>query len=223
MEKILKKECINQIPSLTKDFLKEIVTSKILTGFEPEEESIMNVTIGKARFISGKLMRSADDSFIKCEDSYYNFNTVLVGIYMFLKKDFLKEYLSTVFGKHIGKKKQVLGLHISCGTEHNVNFSSICFDYFQKHIKIDKAWVMICHNHPKCFFNNLIYKIIGNSPLPSNIDRKTMLQLKYGDIFQWLFRNKPNDIRFFLVENSRLKEFKLPPFDKIVYLINSIK
>ena len=82
---------------------------------------------------------------------------------------------------------------------------------------------MICHNHPKCFFNNLIYKIIGNSPLPSNIDRKTMLQLIYGDISQWLFRNKPNDIRFFLVENSRLKEFKLPPFDKIVYLINNIK
>jgi hypothetical protein len=89
MEKILKKWCNNQISSLMKNFLKEIVISKILTAFEHEEESIMNVTADKARFISGKLKGSADDSFIKfSEDSYYNFNTVLAGIYMFLKKDF---------------------------------------------------------------------------------------------------------------------------------------
>ena len=216
----------NNIGSTLKDLLKEVVGSKVLTVFEPEKESIPNVRIGQSRYVSGKLAQLPNDSFIKFSQPYGR-NTTLAGIWMFLEKDHKKEYLVTAFGKRKGvgtdRPAQFHGIHISHGFEHSVAFSATCLDYLQKHINMMKnAEVMICHNHPENFMSNLFSQIIEWSPLPSNTDRETMYQFRYGGLVQWLASGHFPNLRFFVVENGGLREIQLPPFERISEILNSM-
>lgn len=216
----------NSLSSVWTDWVNEVVTSKALTLFEPETESVPNVRIGQSRFISGRLAKSCDDSFIQFHKSYGR-HTTLAGIWMFLEKDHKREYLVTAFGKQRGSRSdrpaQFYGLHISHGVEHNVSFSPTCIDYFQKHIAgIDNAEVLVCHNHPRNFVTDLLSQITHWSPLPSNIDRETTYQFKYRTIIHWLASGSFRSIRFFLVENGGLREILLPPADRITKMLREL-
>lgn len=61
------------------------------------------------------------------------------------------------------------------------------------------------------------------NPLPSNTDRNTMLNFKYKDIVRWLVTGNFQNVRFFLIEMSRLQEICLPPPQFIMGLINALK
>ncbi len=216
----------DDLSSILKDWLSEVVTSKILTLFEPERETIPNVRIGQSRFISRKLAKSSDDLFIRFPQCYGR-NTTLAGIWMFLEKDHKREYLVTAFGKRKGsgvdRPAQFDGLHISHGVEHEVKFSATCIDYFQKHIvEIDNAEVLVCHNHPRNFVSDLLSQLVDWSPLPSNKDRETMYQFKYRAILNWLASGSFHNIRFFLVENGRLREIQLPSVDRVVNALRGL-
>ncbi len=216
----------DNLSSVWKDWLREIVISKALTLFEPETESIPNVRVGHARFISRKLARSCDDCFIQFPH-FYGRHSTLAGIWMFLEKDHKKEYLVTAFGKRKGssidRPSQFYGLHVSHGAAHNVRFSPACIDYFQKHIaEIINANVLVCHNHPRNFVADLLSQIIDWSPLPSNTDRETMYHFKYKAIISWLISGNFRNIRFFLVENGGLREIQLPPAGKVVKMLREL-
>ena len=143
---------------------------------------------------------------------------------MFLEKDHKKEYLITAFGKRKGRGLDrpacFYGLHISHGAERSVNFSPLCIDYFQKHItEVDNAEILVCHNHPRNFVADLLSQIIDWSPLPSNTDRETMYQFKHKEVIKWLASASFRNIRFFLVENLRLREIQLPPVARIAQFL----
>jgi hypothetical protein len=213
----------SSLSSVWKDWLNEVITSKALTLFEPETESVLNARIGQSRFISGKLAKTCDDSFIKFPKSYGR-RTTLAGIRMFLEKDHKKEYLVSAFGKRRGSRldrpAQFYGLHISHGVEHEVNFSPTCIDYFQKHIAgIENAEVLVCHNHPRHFVTDLLSQFVHWSALPSNRDRETTYQYKYRAIIHWLASGRFRTIRFFIVENGGLREILLPPADRIAKML----
>lgn len=75
-----------QVLSSLKKWLKEVAASKVLTLFEPEIQSIPDVYIGQARYISTKLLKAADNDFIIFPKKYGR-HTTLAGIWMFLSKD----------------------------------------------------------------------------------------------------------------------------------------
>ena len=213
--------------SFWKEWLSEVVTSTILTLFEPESDGIPKVRIGQARFISTKLTKSSDDSFIRFPQPYGR-NTTLAGIWMFLEKGHEREYLVTAFGKRKGsgadRPGQFYGLHISHGAGHAVKFSPICIDYFQKHIaEIDNGEVLVCHNHPRNIVTDLLSQLIDWSPVPSNRDREVMYQFRYRAIVNWLASGNFRNIRFFLVENGRPREIQLPPADRIVKMLSGLR
>jgi hypothetical protein len=212
----------NNVSSALNEWLKDVGKSKALTLFEPEIGT-PNYRVGQARFISGKLSKSAHDSFIRFPNRYGR-HTTLAGIWMFLEKDHSREYLVTAFGRRKGKgldrPAQFDGLHVSHGEAHNVKFSPFCIDYFQKHVSgIENAEILICHNHPRNLVSDLLSQIICWSPLPSNTDRETMYQFKCRAITNWLVSGSFKSIRFYLVENRRLREIQLPPVERISQLL----
>jgi hypothetical protein len=214
------------LSAVLKDWLTEVTTSKVLTLLEPEIESIPSVRIGQARWISGKLAKSSDDSFIRFTRGYGR-HTTLAGIWQFLEKEHRIEYLATAFGKRKGsdirRPGQFYGIHISHGAEHNVKFSPACIDYFQKHIAgITNAEVLVCHNHPRTFITGLLSQIIDWSPLPSDTDRETTYQFKYRSLIEWLVSGNFRNIRFFLVENGGLREILLPPAGRLVTMLKDL-
>lgn len=216
-----------QVLSSLKKWLKEVAASKVLTLFEPEIQSIPDVYIGQARYISTKLLKAADNDFIIFPKKYGR-HTTLAGIWMFLSKDHHREYLITAFGrrKGVGLKRpaQFDGLHISYGSSNQVQFSPSCIDYFQKHIScINNAEVLICHNHQRNIITDILSQIMDWNPLPSNTDRNIVLNFKYNDIVRWLSTGNFQNVRFFLVERSRLQEICLPPAKFIVRLFNVLK
>jgi hypothetical protein len=216
----------DNLSSVLKDWLNEVMISKTMTLFEPETKSISGVHIGRSRFISGKLAKSSDDSFIQFPQCYGR-HTTLVGIWMFLGKDHGREYLVTAFGKRKGssvdRPAQFYGLHISHGAQHNVKFSPTCIDYFQKHVAgINNAEVLVCHNHLRNFATDLLSQIIAWSPLPSNADRERSYQFKHRAIIGWLASGNFYNIRFFLVENGRLREIQLPPAERVAKMLRAL-
>jgi hypothetical protein len=212
---------------LWNEWIKEIITSKFLTLFEPENRSIPGVRIGQARFVSGELGKCSDDTFIRFPNRYGR-NTTLAGIWMFLGRDHGKEYLVTAFGKRRGqglaRPAEFCGLHVSYGTRHEVRFSSSCLDYFQKHIdKISNAEVFVCHNHPRNFVSYLLSQIADWGPLPSNTDRTTTFHFKYESIVRWLVTGNFANVRFFVTEMSRIREIRLPTTQLLSQIIMALK
>ena len=209
-----------------KEWVSKIITSKLLTIFEPEKQFIPGVRIGQARYISIQLARASDDSFIQFPNKYGR-HTTLAGVWMFLEKDHKKEYLITAFGKRKGKgidrSAQFDGLHVSQGVKNSVQFSPRNLDYLQKHInRVINAEVLICHNHSQNIVSDLLSKIIDWSPLPSSTDRETTYQFKYGALVRWLASGNFQNMRFYLVEAGRLREILLPPADRIIRMLKEI-
>lgn len=208
--------------SVLKDWLSEVMTSEAITLLEPETVSLSSVRVGQSRFISGKLIKSNDDSFILFPQCYGR-NTTIAGIWMFLEKNHRREYLVTAFGKRIVAGARFCGVHITHGARHNVNFSPACIDYFQKHIaKINDAEILVFHNHPINFIMDLLSQIIDWRPVPSNMDRETAYRFKYRAIVNWLATGNFYNIRFFLVEDGRLGEILLPSADKIANMLRKL-
>lgn len=214
--------------SILEEWIREIVCSKLLTIFEPEKHSLSGVRIGQARYISGKLAKSPDDSFIKFPtNSGYGRHTTLAGIWMFLGKDHRNEYLITAFGKRRGqganRPAEFYGLHISYGTKGNVQPSPCWFDYLYKHTgSVDNAEVLICHNHPKHLVRDILSQMMDWSPLPSSTDRETLFKFKYEALVRWYTSGNFQSLRFFLVEEGRLREFQLPPLARLVEIAQAV-
>lgn len=217
----------NSFPSMWEEWLREVLSSKALTVFEPEKESLRNIRIGQARFVSGKLGKTPHDTFVEFREGYGR-HTTLAGIWMFLEKDHPKEYLVTAFGKRKGRglnrPAQFYGLHISHGSEHQVSLSPLCIDYLQKHVAgIANAEILVCHNHPRNFVADLLSQFIYWSPLPSNADRATMWDFKHRTIVNWPITGSFRNIRFFLVENRALREICLPPVARIAEFLERLR
>lgn len=211
--------------SSIEDWLQEVATSKILTIWEPEIKSLNNVYPGKLRYISRLLSQSKDDNFYKFPNKY-NLNTTLAGAWSYLSKEHQREYLITVFGQRLGsglkRPASFEGYHISFGDSSRVNFSPQCIDYFDKHIStVKNADILIFHNHPINFATNILSQIIDWNPLPSNADRTTMLNFKFKSIANWLLSGNLKNVRFLLVEQSRLSEISLPPISLMMNLFKA--
>ncbi len=216
----------NDLGTRIRELLGEIVTSKVLTAFEPETEVLPGVRIGQARYISTKLAMAPDDHFIKFPKRYGR-HTTLAGVWMFLEKDHANEYLVTAFGKRKGGSlrgpAQFDGLHVSHGNQHSVNFSDRSLCYLNEHVdKVRDAEVLIFHNHPRYFVSDLLSGVMDWSPLPSNRDRATMCQFKYESLMRWLASGGLQMIKFYLVEEGRLREILMPPAGRIVSLLNAV-
>lgn len=148
-------------------------------------------------------------------------------MWLFLEKDHMKEYLITAYGKRKGGKRacpaQFTGVHITHGGYDRVQFSRQNRDYLQKYINnVKDAEVIICHNHPQNILSDLLSNIIDWSPLPSNTDRETTYQFQYNALLRWISTGILQNLRFYLVEDGRLREILLPPADRIIAILNNI-
>jgi hypothetical protein len=218
---------INDLRTQIRELLSEVATSRILAAFEPEVEVLPGVRIGQARHIASKLAIAPDDHFIKFPRRYGR-HTTLAGVCMFLEKDHAKEYLVTAFGKRRGRSlrgpAQFDGLHVSHGNEHAVNFSERSLHYLKEHVdKVQDAEVLIVHNHPRNFVSDLLSRLMDWGPLPSEIDRETMYQFKYESVLRWLASGGFQSIKFYLVQDGRLREFQMPSSVRIASLLNMLR
>ncbi len=201
-------------------------TSKLLTIFEPETRSIPGVRIGESRFISGKPRSVKHDSFYRFPNTYGR-NTTLVGLWMFLAQEHKSEYLITAFGKTKGqtvhRPAQYYGIHISYGSSAAVSFSQLSLDYLEKHMSaVSNSEIMVIHNHPGSSPAHFLSQLLQLGPLPSNRERDTMLRFKYESAVRQLAVVGFKSIRFYLVEEGRLREFCIPPVNRVISYIRSI-
>ncbi len=147
---------------------------------------------------------------------------------MYLSKDLSHEYLVTVFGQRrrsgIYRPADFSGFHISFGTYSQVQFSPACISIFQRMIsQFSNTEILIFHNHPRNIVTDLLSQILDWDPLPSNTDRNTMSSFKYETIVHWLAAGHAFNVRFFLIENKRLREICLPSLEATLNIFKEIK
>lgn len=216
---------VDQFKTQLAQWITEVGTSKLLTIFEPETRSIPGVRIGESRFISGKLKSLTADSFYEFP-RVYGRNSTLVGLWMFLAQEHPHEYLITAFGKSkgqtAGRPAQYYGIHVSYGSSAAVGFSQLCLDYLEKHVRaVSNSEIMVIHNHPGNGPAHFLSQLFEMGPLPSNKDRDTMMRFKFYSAVTELAVGGFKNIRFYVVEDGRLREFSIPPVNRIIRAIKT--
>ncbi len=129
------------------------------------------------------------------------------------------EHLIVGYGYKHGTTTKVKGIHHVCGEEHHVRPTTAVWNAIWKYThEIPRGEVLIFHNHCQ----NFLHVLIDNLPLASSTDRRLSEKLKFNpfQLIKTLFGT--GEVRFYVGENGFVKEFKLPPFDRIIELYNHI-
>lgn len=193
---------------------KEIVKNYLLSLFEPNPVNLsrpnetevnrvdkaINVATGYKAAVFGLGPVNRSSFLAACYDATH---------------DARIEHLIVGYGTKYRNTTKISHLHHVVGGEHSVTPTQRMLDEIRKQMtEVCKGEVIFFHNHPKWFLNVLM----DNLPLASSQDRDTASNLKFN-LFQFLktvFGN--GDVRCYVGENGFVKEFVLPPFDKLIEL-----
>lgn len=127
------------------------------------------------------------------------------------------EHLIVGYGYKHGTTTKIEGIHHVVGEEHQVRPTQAVWNAIWKYThEIPRGEVLIFHNHCR----NFLHVLIDNLPLASSADRHLSEKLKFNpfQLVKTLFST--GEVKFYVGENGFVKEFKLPPFDRIIELYN---
>ncbi len=126
------------------------------------------------------------------------------------------EYLIIGYGVKRGMGTDISQVEYAIGDNKSVKLNVITEDRISRYVsQASKNEVIIFHNHPK----NWINIIFDNLPLPSQVDRDTLLKKKLLEpiiLFKTLL-NK-GSIRFYLGDNGFLREYNMPNITQLLDL-----
>jgi len=118
------------------------------------------------------------------------------------------EYLIVGYGVKRGVGTNIYTVQYVVGNEYSVSIPDSVVKNVDRHfLHVPQSEIIIFHNHPYNWLN----AVLDNVPLPSTTDRRTMLQKKYLEPFQFVrFLLNEGGVRFYLGENGFVREIRTP-------------
>jgi hypothetical protein len=129
-----------------------------------------------------------------------------------------REELVITLGRRLGtdrtRPSRVEGFWHCTGERHSVRPTERALSVVERHINtIPRAEVMFIHNHPETLEKTVLRALVGWTAMPSAMDRATASRAFDYSVRLLDDRLHEGFFRFFLVEESELREFVLPPLD----------
>jgi hypothetical protein len=129
------------------------------------------------------------------------------------------EYLIVGYGKKRGVGTDIKHIQINIGERDTVGIPKTIEKNIEKWSNKDlKNEIIIFHNHPRYWLN-----VMFSTPLPSGTDRDAMLAHKFN--LSYIARTlylKGGGIRFYLSDNFKVNEFRIPRVKTIIEGLKSI-
>lgn len=146
-------------------------------------------------------------------------NAFLCGCLDFTKNKPI-EYLIIGYGVKRGVGTDIYAVQYVVGNECSVSIpDSVIKDVDRHSLGVPQSEIIIFHNHPYNWLN----AVLDNVPLPSTTDRRTMLQKKYMEPFQFVrFLLNVGGVRFYLGENGFVNEIRTPSFIQLLKMFDQI-
>lgn len=129
------------------------------------------------------------------------------------------EHLLVGYGHRFGATTRIHAIHHVRGNSDSVAISTgVCHAMWQHWALGCKSELIVFHNHPISTWSRLI----DHLPLPSTVDRLTLerLALKPTQLLRTFFGK--GRVLFYLGQNGFVRQFRLPNFQSILAMLDSI-
>jgi hypothetical protein len=199
------------------ELLREVTKNFLLGAFEPNPIVFTSRHEQDLERLTRAIGRSGDGP-IGLLKSPVNRNSFLLACHD-VTTDEAIEHLIVGYGFKHGTTTKIEGIHHVVGEEHHVRPTPAVWNAIWKYThELPRGEVLIFHNHCR----NFLHVLIDNLPLASSTDRHLSEKLKFNpfQLIKTLFGT--GEVRFYVGENGFVKEFKLPPFDRIIELCNRV-
>ncbi len=126
------------------------------------------------------------------------------------------------FGKRCGSTTRISEIRHELGDEACVQvadagaLTSEIVNFLNSDLE---AEVVLFHNHP----TNVVREFLGNAPMASSRDRRTLLAWRYSPSMFWRVLLGAGNTRFFLGENGFVREFRTPSLRELWGLLDRQK
>ncbi|MDP2766640.1 MAG: hypothetical protein Q8O41_04195 [Candidatus Methanoperedens sp.] len=146
-------------------------------------------------------------------------NAFLCGCLDFTENEPI-EYLIVGYGVKRGVGTDIYAVQHVVGNECSVSIPDLVIEDIDRHsTNVPQSEIIIFHNHPYNWLN----AVLDNVPLPSTTDRRTMLQKKYMEPFQFVrFLSNVGGVRFYLGENGFVNEIRTPSITQLLKMFDQI-
>lgn len=212
-----------EILSTILDKLSPFVESRILTLAEPEKQNFY-VRNSHLAPVTKMLRRAAHDSVHRFKTPKGR-DTFLWAVLRHLEKVKGREWLVVGLGKRIGNVRsrpcRIEGMWVGHGTKGQVSLTELARQLVDQQVeRVRNGEVIIIHNHLSNPIKWILSQMIGWTPLPSAIDRRTAFSAHLSTLKNFANRGHRGYFRFYLVDEGKLREFFLPPLESITNLFS---
>lgn len=198
-----------------KDLLVEVIKNSLLGSLEPNPIVFTSRHEQDLERLVRAISLSGDGPIGRLKTPV-NRNSFLLACHE-ITADEPVEHLIVGYGYKHGTTTKIEGIHHVVGEEHQVRPTRAVWNAIWKYThEIPRGEVLIFHNHCR----NFLHVLIDNLPLASSADRHLSEKLKFNpfQLVKTLFST--GEVKFYVGENGFVKEFKLPPFERIIELYN---
>lgn len=151
------------------------------------------------------------------------FRNALLGGFEALVADAECEHVLVAFGRREGVKTRVEYVFIDEGTRSSVVIPPTIIDAMKKAMHGENAELLVVHNHPARWERALAAEVLGRDPLPSELDRYTAVNWLWPLAFGRMLGQSSGSVRFYLVENEKIRLFEMPPFALVRQAIDHLR
>jgi len=195
--------------------MQEMIESKISLRFDTNSIPFKAIHKKEGKYFSKELLKGKI-GLIKLHKIILR-NSFLYGC-LFFTNDKKNEHLIIGYGDRYGGGVDIQYYYHIVGSEDSINLSNEEIVLGQIGSILPKKQLIVFHNHP---MNN--YTKFVRTPIPSRMDRETLLHQKYLFPFQIIrkFTDEKEGMKFFLGENGKVIEYRTPAISSIFNLLRS--
>lgn len=214
-------ELLRELFETSAPVMAELAMSKLLTALE---QPALDGAALRSRYGTKALrwLRKVQPGLIvpapeKC------FRGALLGGFEALVADAECEHVLIAFGRREGAKTRIDHVYIDEGNRSSVVIPPVIVDAMKKAVQGENAELLVVHNHPARWERELVAEILGRDPLPSEVDRYMAVSWLWPLAFGRLLGQTSGSVRFYLVENEKIRLFEMPPFAWVQRVISRLR
>jgi hypothetical protein len=181
---------------------------------------------GQVGAITKTIRRTADDECVRFA-THKGRSDFLVAVHKYLGPIADHEELIAAFGHRLGThsnaSSRLTHLWRGLGDRRSVAFTPRLTELIYRQLDLRDGEVLLVHNHPGHAVKSILNFIGLWRPIPSSQDRNIALTLNFEALQRQLSNRSIARLRWFLVDEGRLAEFRLPSVEWLANVMRTSK
>lgn len=201
--------------------LPRVVANRVLTQFEPEKE-LFYARRGHVGAVT-RVVKAAGHDELKLFTSPKELDDFLWSAFRYLRELRGHEEILVALGQTSSGRVRLDGLWRGVGTRSASSFTPLARQIIDQQVcRIHGGCAIIVHNHPPYDVRTFLRLIFGWTPLPSSQDREIALAGDMAMLRRWFATGHEGTLRWYLVEEDRMREFFLPSIERFQRVLEYI-